>query len=51
MASGGCKITSPGSIRWDILAKNLGLAAGAVGIYFIYQSFPDAPFSLAGPLL
>jgi putative oxidoreductase len=31
--------------------KNLGLAAGAVGIYFVYQSFPDAPFSLAGPLL
>jgi putative oxidoreductase len=38
-------------IQLGNFAKNLGLAAGALLVFYAYQEFPEAAFSLTGPLL
>jgi putative oxidoreductase len=38
-------------IQMGNFAKNLGLAAGALLVFYAYQEFPAAAFSLTGPLL
>jgi putative oxidoreductase len=38
-------------IQLGNFAKNLGLAAGALIVFYAYQEVPEAAFSLTGPLL